>query len=85
MEKNCLTRALDQWSQNSDFRLWYNSNHVISLEQEYSAYDLSEKTEYNVLNYAPLSYYGYVYFKAAFSLNKKYLRLLQKYLKCETL
>jgi len=38
-----MTRALDQWAENPAwFWLWYNSNHVISLEIYYNADDLKD-------------------------------------------
>jgi hypothetical protein len=81
MKKNCLIRALDQWVDNKDiFRLWYNSNHVITLERWFDGRVLTDDD--SMSTYLPLSDYGFVYFKSAFGdwLTPKYRKLLLEYL-----
>jgi len=78
---NCLTRALDQWSENPDiFRLWYNSNHVITLEKWHNGRVLIDDDAMS--SYLPLTDYGFVYFEGAFKdwLTPKYRKLLLSYL-----
>ena len=77
---NCLTRALDQWSENPDiFRLWYNSNHVITLEKWHNGKVLVDDD--SMSSYLPLTDYGFVYFDGAFKdwLTPKYRKLLLNY------
>ena len=81
MKANCLTRALDQWNDNRDiFLLWYNSNHVITLEWWVDGRLLKNDDE--MTSYLPLSDYGLVYFEGAFRdwLTPKYKKLLLEYL-----
>lgn len=78
---NCLTRALDQWSENPDiFRLWYNSNHVITLEKWHNGKVL--RNDDAMSSYLPLTDYGFVYFEGAFKdwLTPKYRKLFLSYL-----
>jgi len=76
MKQNCLTRALDQWDEYRDeFRLWYNSDHVISLQKNYNAESLKF--------YLPLNDFGFDYFARAFNLLPKYCILLREYLDFE--
>lgn len=68
---NCLTRALDQWWESSDeFRLYYNSNHVISLEKGIKPPE----------GYDPIEDYGYFYFLNSFNPTPQYIDLLEEYL-----
>ncbi len=81
MKKNCLIRALDQWVDNKDiFRLWYNGNHVITLEKWFDGRCLNDND--SMSRYLPLVDYGFVYFISAFKdwLTPKYRNLLIKYL-----
>ena len=80
MKANCLTRVLDQWSENPDYRLWYNGNHVISLEKHYV-----NKTPFIKMGitYIPLNDYGFDHLRISFGLTPKYRRLLNEYLKQE--
>jgi len=81
---NCLTRALDQWSENPAwFWLWYNSNHVISLEIYYNGDDLVDYSTPE-LKYIQLYKFGYDYFIKSFNLNSKYRKLLKEYIDHET-
>ena len=80
-EPNCLTRALDQWLDNPDFVLWYNSNHVISLEPEYMGGDLTALKSYMPLDYLGLEEYGYEHLVKSFSLTGKYSKILSDYFK----
>jgi len=77
MKANCLTRALDQWSENPDYRLWYNGNHVISIEREYHGAGLAGNW------YISLNSYGFDHLRISFGLTPKYRRLLNEYLKQE--
>ena len=82
---NCLIRALDQWQDNPKwFWLWYNSNHVISLEIYYNGNDLIDYGTTPELKYLQLSDYGYEFFVKTFGLNKKYQKILKNYLQYET-
>jgi hypothetical protein len=78
-----MTRALDQWVQNPEFRLWYNSNHVISLEPEFEGHDLSIMKSYPCMEYIELGEYGYEHLVKAFSLNGKYSKVLEDYLSAQ--
>lgn len=66
---NCLTRALDQWNECNEFCLYYNGNHVISLE-----FDLTQPE-----TYLHLESYGTFHFITSFKLSMKYLKLLGEY------
>lgn len=71
MKANCLTRALDQWDDNRDeFRLWYNSNHIISIEWKNSP---------RSIGYLPVEYFGTHHFITSFELDRKHLMLLGEY------
>ncbi len=84
MKANCLTRALDQWNENRDlFSLWYNSNHVISLENEYEGFDLIGHGRHETMNYLSLKNYGANYLCKAFQLTPEYRKLLQEYINTE--
>jgi len=67
---NCLAHCLDQWLDNPEFRLWYNSNHVIIIEPHLDASDLG---------YLPLSEFGYFHMILSFQLSPEYTRLLTVY------
>jgi hypothetical protein len=76
---NCLTRALDQWDSNRDiFRLFYNSNHVIALENWYNKKEPVKHLKAGP-NYLPLDMYGFNFFASCFSLPKKHQKLLVEY------
>ena len=84
MKANCLTRALDQWNENrEEYRLWYNSNHVICMEGCYEGSDLTMMKSYNFPEYLPLSDFGIDHFRSSFSLTPKYIILLTEYLETE--
>ena len=81
MKANCLTRALDQWSENPEvFILWYNGNHVVSTER---IYVISNEVEFDIIRYLPLNKYGFDHLRISFGLTPKYRRLLNEYLKQE--
>jgi len=82
MKANCLTRALDQWNENREYQLWYNGNHVISLEKQYNGRDLTIM-RWLEPDYMPLNHFGLYYFWGSFSLAPKYIRLLTEYLETE--
>ena len=71
---NCLQYCLLQWTYLPDFRLWYNSNHVVIIEPDI---ELTDK------GYLPLSDFGMSYFVSAFNLGDYYKNLLHDYLKSE--
>ena len=71
---NCLQYCLLQWTYLPDFRLWYNSNHVVIIEPDI---ELTDK------GYLPLSDFGLSYFVSAFNLDDYYKNLLRDYLKSE--
>jgi len=77
MKANCLTRALDQWDEDKNMRLWYNSNHVIAIEERY---DIGwAEMPASGQQYLPVSLYGTQYFLDAFELSKKHVKLLGEY------
>lgn len=67
---NCLQYALKFWEANSDYRIWYNSDHCINLPLNSS-----------VVGFLPAEEYGYCYFSSAFKefLTDEYLVILKKY------
>ena len=75
MKPNCLTRALDQWNEDKSMRLWYNGNHVVSIERFFMINALEGK-EYS---YLPVESYGTYHFITSYQLSKKYLKLLGEY------
>jgi len=78
MKANCLTRALDQWDEKrQDYKLWYNSNHVVCLDKGYIIISSFEP------EYLALNNYGLEYFNDSFQLSFKYVNLLNEYLKTE--
>jgi len=84
MKANCLTRALDQWNENrEEYRLYYNSNHVISIEKSYEDIVLDVMDGYGLPEYLPLKDFGLYYFWGSFSLAPKYIILLTEYLETE--
>ena len=83
MKANCLTRALDLWKDNPDYRLWYNHNHVIALEGVYEASDITLMRSPGLSEYLPLKDFGLEYFNKSFKLSFKYVNLLNEYLKTE--
>ena len=84
MKANCLTRALDQWSENPEyFRLWYNGNHVISMEGCFEGSDITKLKISLFPEYLSLNKYGFDHLRISFGLTPKYRRLLNEYLKQE--
>jgi hypothetical protein len=80
MRANCLTRALDQWNEDKNMHLYYNSNHVISLEYAYSLIIITDSEGINKpLKYLPLESFGTFYFITSFQLSRKHLKLLGDY------
>lgn len=67
---NCLAYALQYWDKYPNYKLYYNSDHVIN-----SKYPIDNG------DYLPAIEYGYNYFKGAFKglLNRKEQALLKKY------
>lgn len=81
---NCLTRALDQWDENRDvFKLRYNGNHVIAIEEHYRITFLSRERLITNMPYLSPKDYGIEYFNSSFALSLKYVNLLYEYLKTE--
>lgn len=70
---NCLQFALRFWNENNDYKLFYNSDHVINLEIK------NENT--NLLNYLPIEGFGYNNIYNAFleTLTDEDIKLLKKY------
>jgi hypothetical protein len=66
---NCLEHCLEQWLNMPDYRLWYNSTHVIIIEPEI---DLHDK------GYLPIEDYG-KHINWSFKNKYRYKRLLKKY------
>jgi hypothetical protein len=67
---NCLQTALDFWETHPDFRLWYNSNHVVSIED---GIDLTDK------GYLPLHDFGFHHLISSFELQNRNIVQLEKY------
>jgi hypothetical protein len=73
MIHNCLTYCLDQWMylKEYDYKLWYNSDHVIIIE---SNINMTDK------GYLPIENFGYNYFVSSFyDLSEKYKKILKDY------
>jgi len=71
--ENCLEWNLNFWNKNREYKLFYNSNHVIAIEKE-NASTLP-------LTYLPLEDFGIGYFINAFSLKGEYVTVLKDYIK----
>ena len=76
---NCLAYALRFWEEQPDYKLFYNSGHVINMpitNQSYYFYDL-----FVVTGFLPAEDYGYCYFSSAFEglLDEHEQELLKKY------
>lgn len=71
---NCLCYALRFWNNNPEYKLWYNSDHVINSDSF-----ISNPT--SLFTYLPITDYGYEYFIKAFKdhLDDYHLGLLKKY------
>lgn len=69
---NCLAYALQFWDKFPNYKLFYNSNHVINAYENVTG-----------SGYLPAEAYGYIYFKSAFDglLTTKEEQLLKKYFK----
>jgi len=67
---NCLEHCLLQWEAMPDYRLWYNSDHVVIIEPNI---DLHDK------GYLPIEDFGIDYFKGSFRLSGSWLIILEKY------
>ena len=74
MKDNCLSRALDQWNEDKSMRLWYNSNHVVAIEEDYSLGDIND-----AMIYWRVEEFGTYHFITSFQLSKKHLKLLGEY------
>ena len=80
VKPNCLSRALDQWSEDKSMRLYYNSNHVISIEADYEKMIIVDSEEIQkTLTYLPLAHFGTFHFITSFDLDRKHLKLLGEY------
>jgi len=80
---NCLAYALRFWSENPNYKLWYNSNHVINIPIGLDA-TFTHNSEYPyAIAYSPAEQWGYNYFASAFKglLDKDEMELLKKYFK----
>lgn len=70
---NCLTNALDQWSRNKDFKILYNGNHVIAIEQMYdiTPYKPCYKGNWTP-QYRPIETYGLQHIIDSFKPTEEY-------------
>lgn len=75
MKQNCLSRALDQWNEDKSMRLWYNSNHVVAVKENYFMIKRYE----GMITYHSLEKYGLQHFIESFELDKKHTNILAKY------
>ena len=64
---NCLEYALNFWNDNKDYKLYYNSNHVINSDVPIGG------------NFLLAEDFGYDYFINAFELDDKGIELLKQY------
>lgn len=70
---NCLEWNLKFWSKNKQYKLYYNSDHVIALESKY--------VKVIPDTYLPLESFGFDYFLNAFKMkNLKTIIFLKEYL-----
>lgn len=71
---NCLAYALRFWKINPQYKLYYNSNHVVNLDF------YSRDANYHT-GFLPAEYFGYEYFSSAFKglLSSYEEDLLKKY------
>jgi hypothetical protein len=67
----CLHHCLEQWIEMPEYRLWYNSNHVVIIEPEHNL---------KQFGYLPLQMFGVANFKASFKLDEFYTKVLEEYL-----
>jgi hypothetical protein len=67
---NCLEHCLEQWIDMPDYRLWYNSSHVVIVEPEHRLNDIG---------YLPLEHFGLSHFLESFHLDMRYREILTKY------
>jgi len=72
---NCLSFALRFWVDNKDYRLWYNSDHVINIPID------THPTFKNGRKFLPIEEFGYYYFLSSFSgiLEEEDMKLLAQY------
>lgn len=66
---NCLEYALRFWEDHFDFKIYYNSDHVITLPKSYVKLD----------NYLPIEEYGLDHMLNSFTLDERSVYLLHKY------
>lgn len=78
---NCLVYALRFWRDNPQYKLWYNSGHVINIPEGLDV--MFKCTVSGTIPYSPAEKYGYDYFASAFKefLNEEDLALLINYFK----
>lgn len=67
---NCLEHCLEQWLNMPNYRLWYNSDHVIIIEPEIDLYDKG---------YLAIEKYGIRHINWSFRNKYRYKRLLKRY------
>jgi len=82
VKPNCLSRALDQWNEDKSMRLWYNNNHVVSLDLKFeirSYIEVDGDGWPTIHEYLPLETFGSFHFITSFQLSKKHLKLLGEY------
>jgi hypothetical protein len=72
---NCLCYALRFWNNNPEYRLYYDSNHVINSDCP------PIKLLSSGIDFAPIEEYGHGYFSSAFAeyLDEYHKVLLDKY------
>jgi len=74
IQNNCLASALRFWKQHPEYRLFYNSEHVICIHATFIKSDSDIK-------FLPAESYGYNYFKMAFNglLDEYEMKILREY------
>lgn len=71
LDTNCLTLNLLMWQRCPELKLWYNSNHVVSIE---AGIDLKDK------GYLPIEEYGLEHFRSSFNMCDYHFSILKVYL-----
>lgn len=66
---NCLEYALHFWEEHFEYKIYYNSDHVITLPKSYVKLD----------NYLPIEEYGLDHMLNSFTLDDRSIYLLHKY------
>jgi hypothetical protein len=72
LDTNCLTLNLLMWQRCPELKLWYNSNHVVSIEAD---------VDLKAVGYLPVEEYGIEHFRYSFCMSDYHFSILQEYFK----